>query len=138
MIISLINGGLGNQMFQYALGRKLSLKRTVPFKLDTFWFLPEMTGTALRQYELHYFNIPAVPATKDEIEKLKEPFDGILQTAFHFFDARKPYYKRRVVHEKQYHFDAEILKTGGNAYLIGYWQTEKYFSDVRKELLSDF
>ncbi|WKT80103.1 hypothetical protein QYC27_07295 [Thermosynechococcus sp. PP45] len=34
MIISHIIGGLGNQMFQYAAGRALSILRGVPLRLD--------------------------------------------------------------------------------------------------------
>jgi hypothetical protein len=139
MIISLVNGGLGNQMFQYALGRKLALKHNTAFKLDTFWFLPEMTGTALRKYELHCFNIPTQPATKQEIEKLKEPFSGALaKRIFHAINARLPYYRRRIVLERQFHFAPEILKAGKNAYLEGYWQSEQYFADIRDTLLKDF
>jgi hypothetical protein len=35
MIISKIYGGLGNQLFQYAFGRHLSIKNNTELKLDT-------------------------------------------------------------------------------------------------------
>jgi len=35
MIITQINGGLGNQMFQYAAGRALALRHGVELTLDT-------------------------------------------------------------------------------------------------------
>ena len=54
MIIVKLKGGLGNQMFQYALGRRLSLERGVPLKLDLSWYL----GNEKRKYELGEFNIP--------------------------------------------------------------------------------
>lgn len=39
MIIVRIKGGLGNQMFQYALGRSLSLKTGLPLVLDKRHYL---------------------------------------------------------------------------------------------------
>jgi hypothetical protein len=38
MIVMRLYGGLGNQMFQYALGRRLALDHGVPLKLDLAWF----------------------------------------------------------------------------------------------------
>ncbi len=139
MIISFINGGLGNQMFQYALGRKLSLKRQTVFKLDILWFHPDLDGTAFRNYELRHFTIPIASATALEIEKVKEPFSNFaFKHIFSRFNARLPYYKRRLVEEKHFHFDPNMLNASGNAYLRGYWQSEKYFADIRETLLKDF
>ena len=55
MIISQLIGGLGNQMFQYALGRALAIKNGTALKLDTSGF-PRQT---LRRYALGKFMIEA-------------------------------------------------------------------------------
>ena len=41
MIIIKLNGGLGNQLFQYSLGRSLSIKNNDIFKLDLSDFTKE-------------------------------------------------------------------------------------------------
>jgi Glycosyl transferase family 11 len=53
MIIVRLEGGLGNQMFEYAMGRRLAVKHLSLLKLDISWFATQ----ELRQYRLNYFNI---------------------------------------------------------------------------------
>ncbi len=55
MIIIKLTGGLGNQLFQYAYGRALSLKKNEKLMLDTRWY----HGRISRSYMLNYFNIKA-------------------------------------------------------------------------------
>ncbi len=138
MVISQIYGGLGNQMFQYALGKKLALLNHTTLKLDNSWFQSDMIGTASREYELTYFNISATSASEVEIADVVEPFPFLIQKIFNRINARLPYYKQRVVLEKHFHFDPNILRVGKNAYMNGYWQSEKYFADIREALLKEF
>src|SRR3989344_4589748 len=49
MIIIKLMGGLGNQMFQYALGRNLSLIHNTPFKVDySYLKVPNQSQRTLR------------------------------------------------------------------------------------------
>ena len=70
MIIVKLMGGLGNQMFQYALGRRLSLRYSQPLKLDLS-FLRDMNRDeffVMRDYDLDAFNINAqILDTSDEV-----------------------------------------------------------------------
>ena len=50
-----LSGGLGNQMFQYAAGRALSIRIGVPLLLDQTWFF----GRKNRSYGLEKFLIQA-------------------------------------------------------------------------------
>jgi len=42
------------------------------------------------------------------------------------------------VREKGFSFDSRILELKGDVHLHGYWQSEKYFKDIRETILEDF
>ncbi len=139
MIIVYLTGGLGNQMFQYALGRKLSIINKTELRLDTSWFDSGNFSTTPREYELNIFNIKAELATGNDIRKLKEPYTNpFFRMLYSRYNSILPYYKRNIVEENQFDFDKNILKTGDNTFFYGYWQSDKYFYDIRNELLNDF
>src|SRR6266550_2483537 len=53
LIISTLAGGLGNQMFQYAAGRALALRRGTELQLDLSWLAPASRFV----YELGVFDL---------------------------------------------------------------------------------
>ena len=69
MIIAHLIGGLGNQMFQYAASRALSLERDLPLYLD----VQDFEGYSLHNgYELNrVFNINTQIAGKVELKEEK-------------------------------------------------------------------
>ena len=67
MVIVKLKGGLGNQMFQYAFGRRIALVNKVPLKLDLKWFQDTGKDT-LRAYELKYLKVCEEFATSEEIK----------------------------------------------------------------------
>lgn len=89
MIVIKLKGGLGNQMFQYAFGRRLSLKRKEILKLDKTllqWSIRQkIIGTAIREYELGEFNIKA-ESTKN---KSNSYLEGFWQSEEYFKDIRR-------------------------------------------------
>lgn len=120
MIIIKINGGLGNQLFQYAVGKRLAEKHQIELKFD----ISEYTDGYYRKYRLGNFNIEGKIASKEEINQFKKNnWQKILEKI-------KPYYKRTTIKYSGYGFDKNILKLGANVYLDGYWQNEKYFLDI--------
>jgi hypothetical protein len=44
----------------------------------------------------------------------------------------------RVIWEQSFCFDPEVLQLHDNIYLVGYWQSERYFADIREVLLQEF
>mgnify|MGYP000379615020 CR=1 FL=1 len=65
MIVVKLIGGLGNQLFQYALGRNLAIKNNTNLKLDITGF----EKYKLRKYSLNHFNIVEDFASEKDIPK---------------------------------------------------------------------
>ena len=129
-------GGLGNQMFQYALGRRLAFDRDVPLKLDLSWFKTQ----ELRKFELDQFNIQAEIATDDEVYRVRYfSYNRYFRKAYSIFQNQLPDWKRQWIKEKDMgNFDRNILKVTKNCFLTGYWQSEKYFKPISSKLKEDF
>jgi len=64
MVISKIISGLGNQLFQYAVGRQISIEKRVSLKLDITFF----ESQDLRSYKLNNYNINADIASSEEVK----------------------------------------------------------------------
>lgn len=137
MIIVNLKGGLGNQMFQYACGRALSLRSkargdTGTLRLDTTGFdrIKASSPVTKRSFELRAWNVTTPVANPDEISCVKYPY-GLLSRAWRFFRAR-------ALRKFNVGFDPSVLNWGGNVYLDGFWQSEKYFRDFEAEIRNDF
>jgi hypothetical protein len=128
MIITRLAGGLGNQLFQYALGRRLSLHHQTVLKIDQLDLVHTLPQ---RSYELSHFNIEEHFASSDEIaarrpRKWKRVWEGL-----------KPYYWRHHIIEKNMNFDKNLFKSGPDIYLQGFWQSPQYFQDIESTLQKD-
>ncbi len=137
MIIVKLMGGLGNQMFQYAAGRRLAEKHSTTLKLD----LAEFEKNKLRRYSLYCFHIWEHIATKNEISSIKDNSHNILNQLKQKINKRldlKYYRKGNYIIEKYFNFDASILTCPNNILLKGYWQSEKYFADISDILQREF
>lgn len=134
MIIVRIMGGLGNQMFQYAAGRQLAATHNTVLKLD----ISDFNDYNLHDYGLSSFKINEIFATPAEIQFLKEPESSSFKKKLKKL-LRQPS-KLGITHirEKQYHFDPEILTIPDSVYLDGYWQSEKYFSNIADIIRTEF
>jgi hypothetical protein len=129
MVVVQLRGGLGNQLFQYATGRRIALTNDAPLKLD----LSKLARDHLRTYKLKHFKIEAEIATPDEVMQVKGG-TGVTGYLIRRLDRFKPYYRRLWVKERHFHFDPTILTISGTAFLEGYWQSEPYFKTIEKKL----
>lgn len=129
MIITKLEGGLGNQQFQYATGRSLALKLGTNLKLDTTFY----TGHPDRTYKLDMYSINAAIATSKEIAELKQttPLRG-WEKLIRRKKNSSNYYK-----ERGFTYDASIFNQPDNTYLEGYWQSYKYFEQYKQQICSE-
>lgn len=134
MIIVRIMGGLGNQMFQYAAGRQLAATHNTVLKLDILDF----KNYNLHAYSLSAFNIKESIATQEEIQLFKEPDTSSLQKKIKKLFGFPNKLGITHIRENQYHFAPEILTMHDSVYLDGYWQSEKYFSDISDIIRNEF
>jgi len=68
----------------------------------------------------------------------KSHWQGIPSRFYQSIQRRVPYYRRAVVRERNISFDPNILKIPRHAYLIGYWQSEKYFKPIETIIRKEF
>lgn len=125
MIVVQLRGGLGNQLFQYALGRRLAIDRDVPLKLDTSRFRYD----GQRFFRLDRYNINVEVASREDVLRAKGGA-GFVGRMVRLSDRLRPYYRRRIVNEAPIGFDQNILGVPRTAYLQGYWQDERYFRSI--------
>lgn len=130
MIITKLIGGLGNQMFQYAVGRHLAYKNKTKLKLDISGF----KSYKLRRYELGCFNI-----VEDFANDIDIKIFNLKRGLERRFNILKKLNKNILYTEKvKFKFDPEVLKCKGNIYLNGSWQSEKYFKDIETDIRREF
>ena len=66
MIVAKINGGFGNQMFQYADARALANYHQAVLMLDLSWFKNTPSRNIVRSFELNRYPIDACIANSQE------------------------------------------------------------------------
>lgn len=145
-----LGGGLGNQLFQYAFGRRFSLANHARLVLDATGYdnveSPD-PGRGVRMLGLDHFKIEgmimrrvrdATPPQSWTRRKIRKYWDK----ATRLVESRKPYYLRRQVVEpveNHFHFDPRLYSRliRGPVFLYGYWQTEKYFADIEATIRAE-
>ena len=126
MIVTRLIGGLGNQMFQYAAGRALALRHGVDLKLDRRAF----DHYGLRGYGLEAFALTPVDAEAQDIPPARGP------SRLRRMLGGQPHTYR--LSERSLRFDPAVLNAPRGAYLDGYWQSERYFTDHAAAIRADF
>lgn len=128
MVAVQMSGGLGNQMFEYALYLKLkSMGKEV--KMDDF----TCYGPGERKKMLDVFGITYDRMTQEEYIKMT---DSCLKLS-HKIRRKLTGRKNLAYREADSNFDPEILKRDP-ALFEGYFQTEKYFKDIEKQVRDAF
>lgn len=136
MLVMNVLGGLGNQMFQYAAGRAVASRLSQPLKLDISDF---------RNYRLHNgFELTRVfsgamdMATREDMRAVLGWQSAAVVRRILLRPSMAGLRGAGFILEPHFHYWPGINSVPVNAYLIGYWQSEKYFKDFESDIRARF
>jgi hypothetical protein len=131
MKIVKLQGGLGNQMFQYAFSRALQAATGE----DVFGDRSGLYGKPEHNvYELErVFGLDFPEPTPGAVERLAYPAKGLANRLL-----RKYLTKPTHIIDRKFGYQPELLTLPGDRYFEGYWQSEKYFSGIEATIRRDF
>lgn len=131
MVYTSIYGGLGNQMFQYAIAKSIAVHQKTKFKMDVH----KIGNNPLKNLSLSKFCVELNIAEGVEVEKYHN--NKYLDFIFSKLNKKGCYFGGKYFEKKEFTFDKNVFNTK-QVYLQGYWQSYKYFESIRDELLIDF
>jgi hypothetical protein len=141
MILVRFIGGLGNQLFQYALGTHLATKNNTTLKIDTTLLLDRSEPHELvthRELDIDLFHVQLNFATAAEIERFNgKSYTNLAGKIFNRV-TWELVRKKKLIREQQRNFQPDILELGDNVCLVGAWQSEKYFLPIANQLRKEF
>ncbi len=135
MIVVELKGGLGNQMFQYSIGRALSLNFSTDLYLDTSFLTKNSVSSlelTVRNYELDVFSIKANLASADLVNSFKN--ESLVNKFLRKFGMPC----KNTLMEPSLAYCEAVERSIPPLYLVGYWQSERYFVDCQDKIREDF
>lgn len=133
MIVVKLQGGLGNQMFQYAMGKAMAKLHESSFALDLDFLLDrkaESPTYTFRSYDLDIWSLQTTIA--------KQGQEATYQSQSSWDKLKSGFKTKHIYKEPFFQYDQNALLQQPDVYLDGYWQSPRYFSSIEQELRSDF
>lgn len=132
MIRVILTGGLGNQMFQYAAAKSLSLRLNKGLTVDLY-ALSKRTQATKRQFGIQIFDVDLNVSSSWKSKFLVKAFPLVDKTRLLFYMLMGYFRDRSAIV-----YASEIEKLRGNIILHGHFQNEKYFDDYKDVIKRDF
>jgi len=123
MLIIKLQGGLGNQMFQYAFARILAQTNNTNVVLDGSFFerVEKIPGFTPRAFELGHFNNQYILGTASDVKSFQQI------SIINKFKKRLGLNYPKIYKEPSFGFQTDALSIKSPVYLKGYFQSYKYF-----------
>ena len=145
-IVMRLMHGVGNQLFQYALGRRLAIDHDAQLFLDASWYFHGRCPRPDRPLALCEFRVTGEMTFDDSWENIWLPPTLGGKIRWRIEQRLLPLTWRGFVEEDRQNmmlrgqaFDPRILRASHNAYLSGFWVSPRYFDGIegilRKELV---
>jgi hypothetical protein len=131
MITIRLNGGLSNQMFQYAAARALAQRYDGRVRLDRHWFSEVAARDTKRHFELDCFAFPKVFQSEN-------PFIKLTRLSPQTERAYQKLLGGRAYIEPDHNFHASFFDLPDHSLIIGFYQSEKYFLSEQSIIRKDF
>jgi hypothetical protein len=125
LLIIKLQGGLGNQMFQYAFGLSRAVELNSHLYIDDSFFAAQQIGSDItyRKYELGLFSDQITIANSTTVKSFTNP-DRRQRVLSKLGITKKKVYK-----EPSLKVDDAVFRLSSPVYFEGYWQSEDYFID---------
>lgn len=114
-IIVKLNGGLGNQLFQYYTGLNLAIKYNRILKFDN----SKLNNDLLRNYKLNLLS---------ETQIINNSFSRLCNQIF----------STKITERADFSFQKINITNNKNIILEGYWQNEMYFKSIQSIIFEQF
>lgn len=135
MIVIYLQGGLGNQLFQYAFGRCLQELRGDELYIDNSHFAKaHLLGETPRALQLNEFHTQYLPASANIGERVEAEMN--LSLLKRIRNKLIPYNRLLVLNDHSV-WNPEEKPNQEVLFLKGYFQKESYFASIRLKLLEE-
>lgn len=139
VVVARLAGGLGNQMFEYAMGRSLAARQGALLVLDT-WSGFASDHLYQRSYELSALNIDAEELGKDSPAVVRgnrwHAWVRLTRSRNSGKWIRRMTPRSTLLIEQEHAFWPQALDIpiSGTCWVDGYWQSPRYFEDIANQV----